>query len=287
MSPARAAAWMVLIAAVAFATAAVEAPTAEPVVAGGFRLVTADLHVHAFPGDGALAPWDIRREARRRGVDVVAITNHNQLHAARLDRALFPDAPAPLTLMGEELTAPGYHLLAVGIREPIDWRLPLASAIRAIHAQDAIAIVAHPTDRWREQIDDEALALLDGVEVAHPVRRKGPSARGQLDALFARAVRLNPTIAAIGASDYHFNAPLGSWRTIILARDLTQDAVFEAIRAGRTVAVDAAGHPFGRPDWTSLVAAGTGLPTADTLTHSLTVALAWLALVFLVIFGRH
>ncbi len=289
MTRARTAAWLLLAGAVAIGTTAADAPAPQPAMRDGFRLVNADLHVHAFPGDGMLAPWDIRREARRRGLDVVAITNHNQLHAARLDRALFADPPPPLTLVAEELTAPGYHLTAIGIAEPIDWRLPLADAIRAIHAQGGIAIAAHPVRRHGAQIDDGALALLDGVEVAHPVRRDLRSASRQLDALYARAVRIKPTIAAIGASDYHAAGPLGSWRTVVLARDLSQEAVFEGIRAGRTVAFDAAGQAYGSQAWISLVSASAPAmrPSATTKRHIASVTLAWLSLVFLVTFGRN
>lgn len=287
LAVARVAAWTLLVAGIAAATAAPAPPAASPVERSGFRIVAADLHVHAFPGDGALAAWDIRREARRRGLDVVAITNHNQLLAHRLDRLIVPEPPPPLTLTAEELTAPGYHLVAIGIREPIDWRLPAAGAVRAIHAQGGIAIAAHPVGKYREQLDDEALALLDGVEVAHPIRRVDPSAGGQLDRLYARAARIKPSMAAIGSSDYHFNAPIGSWRTLVFARDLTQEAIFEAIRAGRTVAVGETGRVFGPPEW--LAAIGPDVPAAprpDTRRHRASVAMAWLSLLFLVTFGR-
>ncbi len=288
MTRARAAAWLLLVAAVAIGTTAADAPAPQPAMRAGFRLVNADLHVHAFPGDGMLAPWDIRREARRRGLDVVAITNHNQLHAVRLDRALFVDPPPPLTLAAEELTAPGYHVIAIGIEEPVDWRVPLADAVRAIHAQGGIAIAAHPIGKYGSQMDDRALALLDGMEVAHPVRRDMRSAAGQLDALYARAVRLKPTIAAIGSSDYHAAGPLGSWRTVVLARDLTQEGVFEGIRAGRTVAFDAAGQAYGPPAWVSLVSGSAPAtpPPATAKRHVASLTLAWLSLVFLVTFGR-
>ncbi len=288
MMRARTAAWLLLAGAVAIGTTAADAPTPQPVMRDGFRLVNADLHVHAFPGDGMLAPWDIRREARRRGLDVVAITNHNQLHAVRLDRALFVDPPPPLTLAAEELTAPGYHVTAIGIEEPVDWRLPLADAIRAIQAQGGIAIAAHPIGKYGSQMDDGVLALLDGVEVAHPVRRDMRSASRQLDALYTRAVRIKPTIAAIGASDYHAAGPLGSWRTVVLARDLTPHGIFEGVRAGRTVALDAAGRAYGPQAWVSLVSgsARTSPSAATAKRHIASVTLAWLSLVFLVTFGR-
>jgi hypothetical protein len=210
---ARGMAWGLLAAAIGVATALDEATAPAPAYRSGFRLVAADFHVHAFPGDGTLAPWDLRREARRRGLDAIAITNHNHTLAWRIDRRLFPDPPPPLTLPAEELTAPGYHVAAIGIREPVDWRLPLPDAIRAIHAQGGIAIAAHPVDRHGREMTDEALALLDGIELGHPVRPVDPDIVAQLERLYARAIRIKPTIAAIGSSDYHANVPANSRRT--------------------------------------------------------------------------
>lgn len=290
MTPAvaRGAAWAVLAAAVGVATALDAPPAAEPALRSGFRLVAADFHVHAFPGDGALAPWDLRREARRRGLDAIAITNHNQTLAWRIDRRLFADPPPPLTLPGVELTAPDYHVAAIGIREPVDWRLPLAEAIRAIHAQGGIAIAAHPARKYGRAITDEVLALLDGIEVAHPARLMGTSVRDEIDRVYARAIRIKPTIAAIGSSDYHADAPIGAWRTLVLARELSQEAILDGVRAGRTVAVGVSGRLYGPPEWVALAGAvdhaGASPPRHGWQLAA--AAAAWLSLVVLVTAGR-
>jgi hypothetical protein len=273
--------------AVVLATALDDAPAGEPRYRDRFRLVAADFHVHAFPGDGALAPWDLRREARRRRLDAIAITNHNQTLAWRIDRQFFPEPPPPLTLPAEELTAPGYHVAAIGIREPVDWRLPFADAIRAIHAQGGIAIAAHPAGKLGRAMSDEVLALLDGIEVAHPARRKSAAARDQIDRVYARAVRIKPTIAPIGSSDYHANAPIGSWRTLVLARDLSQEGILDAVREGRTVAVGESGRTFGRPELVALVDEdGERNSPPHHRWQLAAAAIAWLALIALVTAGR-
>ncbi len=45
----------------------------------GYQVLAADFHVHSFPGDGVLPPWDLAVEARRRGLDAIALTNHNAM----------------------------------------------------------------------------------------------------------------------------------------------------------------------------------------------------------------
>lgn len=258
--------------------------TAERPRDGAFHVVTADLHVHAFPGDGGLPPWDIRREARRRGIDVVAITNHNHAVALRLDRALFTPPPHPLVLAAEETTSSRYHLASLGIRESIDWRLSLPDAIRAIHAQGGVAIAAHPTDDFGP-FDDDVLRMLDGLEVAHPIGHYDAEARTQLEALYERARRVKPTIAPIGSSDYHFGAPIGLSHTRLLVRDLSVEGVLDAIRAGRAVAYGPGGRRYGSPEWVDAVSNAPAVREPDSAGHNLAMIGAWLSLVMLVVFG--
>jgi len=92
---------------------------AEPRRIGDYWLLFGDFHVHAFPGDGGLAPWDLRTEARRRGLHVITITNHNHLIAANIASKLFTTSALPLVLPGQEITTPGYHMAAVGLRRAL------------------------------------------------------------------------------------------------------------------------------------------------------------------------
>ena len=109
-----------------------------------YQVLAADFHVHTFFGDGALPPWEIAAEAKRRGLDVIAVTNHNQMVAARLGAWLVGRGSGLLLLKGEEITAPNYHLVAIGINRSIGWRSSAADAIAAVHAQGGVAIAAHP-----------------------------------------------------------------------------------------------------------------------------------------------
>lgn len=286
MSAARAAAGLIAAASIAAAALAPSADRPAPAALDGFRVVTADLHVHAFPGDGALMPWDLRREARRRGLDAIAITNHNQMVGISVDRLLFSGPQPAVMLPGVELTAPRFHLSVIGVREPVEWRLPLPEAIRAVHAQGGVAIAAHAVGKYASEIDDHALALLDGIEVAHPVTVEDPGARAELDALFDRAVRLNPTIAAVGSSDYHFGAPMGSRRTRLFVRELSVDGILDAIRAGRTVAIDEDGRQFGQQPWLHLAESSPEpRQIPDHWIHRVTMPAAWISLVALVALG--
>jgi hypothetical protein len=234
--------------------------------AGEFTLLTADLHVHGWLGDGTLPPWELRREATRRGLDVIAITNHNQVASARLGRWLSQDEGLPLVLVAQEVTAPRFHLVALGIGQTIDSRLPAADAARAAHAQGGVAIAAHPVARsWMEQ-DADAIGSLDGAERAHPMAHFRAHGSVDLAAFFERGRLSRPTLAAVGSTDFHAVRPLGYCRTTLLVREVSAEGVLDALREGRAVAHDGYGRTFGDAAWVGLVNRHRPVPPPDDAT---------------------
>lgn len=53
-------------------------------MAGGF----ADLHIHSFYSDGTMSPEEIVREAKKRGVGLIAVCDHNILEGSRQAKEL-------------------------------------------------------------------------------------------------------------------------------------------------------------------------------------------------------
>jgi hypothetical protein len=255
----------------------------------GLRVLSADLHVHSFPGDGALPPWALASEARRRGLDAIALTNHNHVLSWRLAKWFAAGAEGVLLLPGEEVTTPRFHLAAVGVQRAIEWDRSAAGVAAAIHAAGGVAIAAHP-DQAAARAIDGAFAALDGVESAHPVRHTSEKSRREVDALVARVLTEHPGIAQIGSSDFHYLAPLGLCRTYIFAREVTIASVLEAIRAGRTVACDAQGRTHGDAGFSLVVtdacrAAATSDPILNTHLNRIAVLCAWLGALGLTVTG--
>jgi len=232
---------VVFVAGVVAGTAVGRVEYQPPLKSGEYFILAGDFHVHAAPGDGSLTPSALRDEAARQGLDVIAITNHNQFVAASLVPAV-ADADQPIVLRGEEVTNPNYHLIAVGIERVIRPDLSVPDAVAAIHAAGGVAIAAHPS-RSFSGYDDAALAVVNGTEVAHPERQE--RYRRQYLETYERARQLNPDVAAIGSSDVHNTLALGRCRTYVFARERSGRGVIEAIRAGRTVAADERGRLFG------------------------------------------
>ena len=255
-----------------------------PMSAGTNQVLAADLHVHPFPGDGALTVRQLQREARRRGLDVIALTAHNNLAAWRLEQVIGAGDSDVIVVPGQEVTAPGFHLVAAGITDLIDWRLPARDAIAAIQAQGGAAIAAHPVDASWIPRDPETLAALDGVEVAHPEREHSRGDAEQLDRFFAAARAANPALSAVGSSDFHMTAPLGRCRTYLFVDERSRRGVVRALRTGMTVAEDASGRLIGPPAMVARLSAdrrGRGTGGAVSTAEQACAAAALLGLALL------
>ena len=253
MTMVRAASVALLLLGLVMGTLAAVPAARIPPTAGGYTILTADFHVHASPGDGALTPARLRDQAARYGIDVIAITNHNQLHAGRLMRWSNLRDTDPIVILGAEVTNPSYHLIAVGISRPVNWDQPAARAVDDVHAQGGVAIAAHPMHDYARGWDDEAVSRLDGVEAAHPALEEGADIERQFAEFVERARALKPGIASIGSSDFHAHDRIGRCRTYVFVRERSATGVLEAIRAGRTVAETAEARLLGNPDLVKMV----------------------------------
>ena len=273
--------------AVGLFVAAVAAGTAtdvpRPTAPRSTTVLSADFHVHAAPGDGVLPVWEIQREAARRGVDVIAITNHNHNVASRLARLTGLVKSYPIVIDSQELTTGNFHMAAVGVSHMIDWRLPAPEAIAAIHAAGGVAIASHPgTHSWKVQ-GDAALKLLDGVEVAHAAVIFERDAELEMREFYERTHAVNPTVAPIGSSDFHVGAPMSPCRTYVLTPTATREGVLDAIRSGETVSTCPGGRITGSDEHRRLAADRMVVEQPTRFGYGLSTWIALAALVALAV----
>src|SRR5689334_2446140 len=117
-------------------------------------------------------------------------------------------------------------MAAVGISSPLPWREPLEAAAALAHAQNGVAILAHPAG-MKETLTDAGLAAIDGLEVTHPEMHEGTETNKEHVAIYRRALAVHPAIAAIGSSDFHYFRPLALCRTYLFVREASPDGVLE------------------------------------------------------------
>ena len=235
---------------------------------GGYHVLAADFHIHSFPLSWALlSPLETLIEARRHGLDVIALTPHNHTWVAEVGQKLSRFTGGPIVLVGEEIHSVWYHVLAVGITSTIAWRQPASRAIDEVHRQGGIAIAAHPVGGYRSGYDEEALRKLDAAEVVHPAIFTNENYAEQMRQFLERT-----RVTAVGDSDYHLGplAPnlrgMELCRTYVFARERSGKSVLEALREGHTVVYDRE-HVYGDPELIKLAAADGRLPKLALEKH--------------------
>jgi hypothetical protein len=251
MTVLRRVAFGMLFAAVCAGTTSDRSARREPLFLGGYRVLAVDFHLHSSTwSDGTLTPWGLVMEADRQNLDAIAITGHNQVSDAKVARWFAESFGGPIVLVGQEVVAPGHHLIAVGVERAVNSRQEVARQAIDIHQQGGVAIAAHPVARFWPGFDAAAMAGLDGAEICHPLVYFNEPGLEDLQQ-FAAGGRL----AAIGSSDFHGFGRIGLCRTYVFSTDSTPAAIIDAVRARRTVVYVEKGRAYGDPSLVQLAAA--------------------------------
>lgn len=128
---------------------------------------TVELHTHTYHSkDCLLPPARLLDECERKGIDRVAITDHNTIKGALEAAALKPDC----IIVGEEIMTTHGELLGYFMKEFIPPGLTPQETIIRLRAQGAFVSVAHPFDTiragaWEEEVLLEIIDLVDAIEI--------------------------------------------------------------------------------------------------------------------------
>ncbi|MGD0152528.1 MAG: CehA/McbA family metallohydrolase [Thermacetogeniaceae bacterium] len=205
-----------------------------------------DLHVHSEESDGTLEVRDLMHLAIIRGLDFLAITDHN-VHTAWQQLATeLSEFCLPLT--GIELSTYQGHGNALGVRDWVDWRLGLGDygvneMIRRVQELGGIFSINHPRTGklpighacWRAE--DVDYNLVDAIEVWNaPVFSNGTGANQESRRFWDQLLNQGYRITGIGGSDAHYtdgsHQPLGVPLTYVYALSLSQAEIISGIRKG-------------------------------------------------------
>ena len=169
-----------------------------------------DLHMHTSASKDSLSePADVVAQARRVGLDRIAITDHDQIRGAFEARDLDPE----LVIVGEEVrTAEGLDLIGLFLTNHIPPGSDFRQTAQAIRHQGGVVYLPHPFDSHRGSDETFLATVQDCVDAV-----EGINARIHDPARNERAVRwASERGLPLGAgSDAHLLREIGRARSIV------------------------------------------------------------------------
>ncbi|MFG2000415.1 CehA/McbA family metallohydrolase [Spirillospora sp. NPDC048911] len=205
------------------------APIRDLPAPAGMRWLAGDLHSHTVHSDGTLTVPELACRAVERGLDFLAVTDHNTVsHHPEL--AAVGVRAGIILVPGQEVTTDLGHANVFGDTGWVDFRQPSDEWVAFAQRHGGVISINHPLSgdcAWRRDLSPEARPR--HVEIWHSSwwdRRWG--------APLSWASLWRPDVVPLGGSDYHDPAQhksLGEPTTWVLAEG---DDVLGALAAGRT-----------------------------------------------------
>ncbi len=169
-----------------------------------------DLHMHTiYSRDGAIRPDDAIRIAKKRGLDGIAITDHDTIRGGLAAQKLKPQGID--VICGAEIKTDRGDVIGLFLTEEIH-AVDHVEVIDAIRAQGGVAIVPHPFDSMRGSafwLADKDSGKMDAVEVlnARCVLKRSNA--------MADAYASHYGVCKVGGSDAHFGAEIANAGTLV------------------------------------------------------------------------
>lgn len=123
-------------------------------------------HVHtSVSKDSWATPSAIVSWCRRKGVDVIAITDHNQINGAFEVKRLAKGNPE--VIIGEEISTQNGEIIGLFLKKLIPRGLKTLEAIKEIKKQGGLVVLPHPGERLRRSSLKrmKVLEIIDKVDI--------------------------------------------------------------------------------------------------------------------------
>lgn len=194
--------------------------------------IRADLHVHTiYSKDSLITPKDLVYYAKKRGLNAVAVTDHNQLEGAykiakETDFLIIP---------GMEVSSADGHIVALNVHELIPRGFSTVETVERIHKAGGVAIACHPYVYFKGCLREHVCASFDAIEV---INARAFPFKNSVKKAEEAAQRLK--LSRVGGTDAHYGPQIGYGYTVIESEEPSVEAITKAIVDGRCEA-------FGQP----------------------------------------
>jgi predicted metal-dependent phosphoesterase TrpH len=185
------------------------------------RRLRIDTHIHTLASDGVSDVTSILASAVARGLDAIAITDHERIDAAQAAQAIASGQGLPIeVIVGEEVSTRGGHLVGLWLKRRIKPWQSLKRCVALVHEQGGLAIVAHPLPPYALSCASEGAIrrLMDEADpIYHPDALEGfnPTVARLRWSRRVPALAEELGLALVAGSDAHAAAKVGSAVTLV------------------------------------------------------------------------
>jgi hypothetical protein len=216
----------------------------------GERWVMADFHIHSIYSGGSLTPREILKMAQTELLDVVALSDHNDIRGAQEGQSIATaDTKLPLTIISQEISVGNhFHFLIVGGKQ-LQWgdinRNQFMEKFSEHQHLGGAILLAHPwtmpKSSWASGFLKDIVTehLLDAVELFNSSILELPPEYSLVIKSFWEDWVVPYNLGVVGGSDFHYHRQgrnLASGRTYLKVLLPGERGVMEALRNRRLVA---------------------------------------------------
>ena len=198
------------------------------------RLLYGDLHIHSNASDGSLSAYEIGLLARKKGLDFVALANHNNF----AENYSLPHIDGLTFIPAVEWTHYKGHINLFGVENPFEnsfvanTKEEMHSLIDNAKSKGATVSVNHPKCRfcpylWEDEDAFDMMEIWNG-----PMRKTNERAIEWWTSLLSKGRK----IPIVGGSDFHKPkslARLGNPVTAVYSPSPSKENILDSIRRGR------------------------------------------------------
>jgi predicted metal-dependent phosphoesterase TrpH len=181
-------------------------------------LLKFDFHIHSFYSfDSVLSPARILEISRRKGLDGIAVADHNTIRGGLETRDI--NRSPLVVIVGSEIKTEWGDVVCLFLEKEITTR-KFSQLAEEVRKQEGIMILAHPY--WKHTLSEELLSQVDLIEtfnsrISPALNRKAKelaASRGMLQVAGSDAHL--PWEIGKGMTCFDFSAPPADLKTMIL-----------------------------------------------------------------------
>ena len=139
-----------------------------------------DLHVHTVASsDCLLDPGELLGVCESRGLDGLAICDHNTISGALEAQRFCADSPIRI-IVGEEINTTQGEVIGLFLKEKIPRGLSIFDTVAAIREQGSLVYIPHPFDRFRAHVLQPAAmnSIADDIDIVEVFNARSWTAHG-------------------------------------------------------------------------------------------------------------